>query len=203
MANGNLETEDPERDAEIKEIYEIRRREQRIILENDRKRTELTEKFLAIPNPTKEDRQKFTTEIRNLEVVRLAMGSPQERLQLFKLDVPDFAKKNAEATHKDETVAMVVEQGKQLTHKILETMKGAMYKQKQFKLDVWERNKHSKRRRSVMNTRHQSSAITNKLKAIRKLQPREYNAGSKQNKAGKDGDVQPVAGGPIPDTAPF
>jgi hypothetical protein len=184
------------------QFQEVRNRENQILLEIEQKRLKLTEELQSIPNPTKADRQKYITEIRNLEAIRLAHGSPQEKLNLFKMDIPDFAQKNTEENAAERPISATVDEGKQLIHRILETMKGVMYKQKMGTTDVWERNKSRKNRRSVQGSRYHAQKISRKYAHIRPEKP-EKNARSKQDEAGDAGDGDGVAGKRTHSSAPF
>lgn len=195
---GHLETEDDEtQDPMALEMEDIRQRELVVLHQVEKRRLELTEALLN-SNPTDEDRQKYITEIRKLEAIRMAHGSPAEKVKLFSLEVPDFAVKNKDEGTKEQPVAAVVEEGKQIIHRVLETIKGVKYKEKAASLDIWERNAKLKVRHSVQGSRHQRISVAAKL---RKHKPND--ARPKQNPAGEVGPSGRIAGQTVPETAEF
>ena len=205
MSSENLEHgEAPDEVEELEEIDpmaqemdDLKRREDAVLLRVERRRLELTESLLN-SNPTDEDRQKYITEIRKLEAIRMAHGSSAEKGKLFSLEVPEFAVKNKDDGNKDAPVASVVDEGKQIIHRVLETMKGAMYKEKVGNLDIWEKNRTSKRRGTVQGSRYQRRGISRKL---RHLKPQDDRP--EQNQAGTVGASRRIVGQAVPETDSF
>jgi len=180
------------------DFQDIKDRANRILYDIEEKRVALTELFSKIDAPSNEQLRDYIKEMKKLDAMRMAHGSDKERMELFKMDAADFAQRNLEVVSAERPLGSIVEDGKQICHKILETMKGAMYQQKNHDLDVWERNKTAKKRRSVRGSRVHNQVISRKYSHLR-----PESAQPKQRKARKAGDSSGTPGQSVPQTAPF